>query len=59
MTWTVRALKWHTHKGVPHDEKDIYTVDEPTEEALEAQLRSLEAQGMAHRVDPTNQSDPG
>jgi len=59
MTWTVRALKWHTYKGVAYAEKAVYTVDEPTEEQLQIQVHSLEAQGLAHRVDPVDQEDPG
>lgn len=59
MTWTVRALKYHTYKGVAYNETDLYTVTEATAEDLEEQLRSLEAQGMAHRIDPIDSTDPG
>jgi hypothetical protein len=58
-TWTVRSLKWHTYKGVVYQEKDIYTVSEADAQTLEIQVRSLEAQGLAHRIDPTNATDPG
>jgi hypothetical protein len=59
MTWTVRALKWHTYKGVAYAEKTVYTVEEDTAEALEVQLNSLALQGHAHRVDPVDEADPG
>ena len=58
-TWTVRALKWHTYKGVEYAEKAVYTVSEDTADELEQQVRSLEAQGFAHRIDPTDNVDPG
>jgi hypothetical protein len=58
-TWTVRALTAHTYKGVAYAEKQVYTVSEADAEALEIQIESLAAQGLAHRVDPVNNADPG
>jgi hypothetical protein len=52
MTWTVRALQWHTFNGVAYNEGDIYIVDESL-------LDTLEALRFAHRVSPTDPNDPG
>ena len=58
-TWTVRALKYHTYKGVEYQEKDLYTVSEPTQEKLEQQVENLQINGWAHRIDPTDQAEVG
>lgn len=52
MTWTVRALKWHTYNGSAYNEGDIYPIDV-------LYLNSVEAQGFAHRVNPADPNDPG